>query len=153
MVTSAGYERTIPQGAHAWVQFKDKIICPVTLDLYSLVKILRRGGGWGGGGSCSTARWPKGTRSGGELRVCRGVRQDKFVGLSPGGAAVHLQRALGWSQVHKATHYFIHRGGLVGDPSFLEGLEVQPVDESCGAGGLFKIMENSSRRAALDTFN
>ena len=39
----------------------------------------------------------------------------------PGSAVVHLQCALGWSEVHKATHYFTHKGGLAGDLSFLEG--------------------------------
>ena len=64
--------------------------------------------------------------------------------VSPGGAVVHLQRALGWSEVHQATPYFIHTGGFAGDPSFWECMEVQPVDEFCGTGGLSKIMENSS---------
>ena len=68
-----------------------------------------------------------------------------------------------------STHYFIHyniyniyiyiyiyKGGLAGGPTFLKGLEVQPVDEICGAGNLSltkKIMENSSHRVALDSFN
>ena len=56
------------------------------------------------------------------MSVCPGLWQEKFVGLSPDGAVVHLQRALSWSEVHKATQYFIHKGGLVGDPSFLGGM-------------------------------
>ena len=88
-----------------------------------------------------------------EVSACPELRQETFVELSPGGEVV-LQCSLGWSEVHKATHYCIHQGGLAGGHSFLEGMEVQPVDEFCGAGGLTTIMEHSSRSgAALDSFN
>ena len=48
--------------------------------------------------------------------------QEELVRLSSGESAVGCQCSLSWCDVHKATHYFINKGGLADSSSFADGL-------------------------------
>ena len=50
------------------------------------------------------------------------MTQAELVVLSSDESAVGCQRSLSWCDVHKATHWFVHKGGLADISSFVEGM-------------------------------